>query len=562
MVLVSCVLIAHAAGHEPTVQLASGAQLQGISQSAVHQFLGIPYANPPVGSRRFVRPTEYTLPAGPFDATAFGAACIQFSSSLQSKNPSEDCLFLNVFVPTSSSTNSTALSTLFFIHGGTEVSGDSSEYDGSALASEYGVIVVTVNYRLGPLGFLESTLLLESEPQNSNLGIKDQVLALQWVAHNIGAFNGDPQRVTVQGESAGAVNTMHHVTSPLSKGLFSAAIVESLPLEELHRAADSAMIGHLYTEGLGCQTLECLQRVNISTLLNASLPYGSGMRGPRGPLFGKFGWGPVWGHADMPKPYALMAADGSVNVKQIIIGSNTHEGNLFTLLDQTTNGKNFEPTAVVTPIGYSEANAKWVWSSLVGEAQATQISDFYQNFSSLIPGRTSSLLAQSYGEFRYTCAADYIARAISKGSPSTSIFMYRFGASAFSAYGCLSKSLDALVLGACHSAELAFVFNNATIGVHALCPKFTESEQQLATNMSHLWANMAASGNPNGEGLPEWPTWQPAQPRHLYMDTAASMVINDIGEWPSNPSNLHSACPFWEALLGAEVWGNNTKSKI
>ena len=141
-------------------------------------------------------------------------------------------------------------------------------------------------------------------------------------------------------------------------------------------------------------------------------------------------------------------------------------------------------------------------------------------------------------------------------------FWVRFGASAFSAFGCPSKAVDALVLGACHSAELAFVFNNATIGAHALCPKFTESEQQLATNMSHLWANMAATGNPNGEGVPEWPAWQPAQPRHLYMDTTLSMVIDDIGDWPSNPTNLQSACPFWEALLGAEIWGNNTKSEI
>ena len=117
LALACCVLFAHTAGHEPTVQLPSGAQLQGISQSAAHQFLGIPYAHPPVGSRRFVLPTEYILPAGPFDATAFGAACIQLSASVKPQKPSEDCLFLNVFVPASPSTNSTGLPTLFFIHG-------------------------------------------------------------------------------------------------------------------------------------------------------------------------------------------------------------------------------------------------------------------------------------------------------------------------------------------------------------------------------------------------------------------------------------------------------------
>lgn len=207
--------------------------VEGYSYRHVHHYRGLPYAAPPTGSNRFRVPQPPAAWSGVRKAYADGHVCPQFHLSKSLYLGKEDCLYLSLYVPEKAKTSKTPLPVLFWIHGGAWVLGDGYEfgfYDGATLAHERGAIVVTINYRLAALGFLAlDELRDESEDGKSvgNLALKDQRAALLWVQQHIASFNGDPHRVTLFGESAGAFSVCFHLASQASRGLFAAAIVES-----------------------------------------------------------------------------------------------------------------------------------------------------------------------------------------------------------------------------------------------------------------------------------------------------------------------------------------------
>ncbi|MBN2169541.1 MAG: carboxylesterase family protein, partial [Actinobacteria bacterium] len=214
-----------------TIELDSGA-VSGKRQGEVISYLGIPYASPPTGKLRWTPPQ----PVSPWSKTKacnkFGPACPQIKSKFYDVGPtSEDCLYLNVWVPERRS--GSEFPVLVWLHGGGFTTGAGSQdlYNGSNLALK-GFVVVTLNYRLGPLGFLALPALSDESPEGSsgNYGLLDQIAALQWVQRNIEAFGGDKDRVTLFGESAGAVSTCFFLLSPAAEGLFQYAIIESAPL--------------------------------------------------------------------------------------------------------------------------------------------------------------------------------------------------------------------------------------------------------------------------------------------------------------------------------------------
>src|SRR5580704_2472927 len=201
----------------PVVDTANGA-VRGLANGAVDEFLGIPYAAPPVGALRWRPPQPAASWPGIRDATQFALHCPQLPSPFGHASTSEDCLFLNVFTPSHRQAGS-HFPVMVWIHGGALVSGESNDYDPTPMVAD-GVTVVTINYRLGALGFLAHPALADANGQSGDYGLMDQQAALRWVQRNIARFGGNPHEVTIFGESAGGLSTLSQVASPQARGLF------------------------------------------------------------------------------------------------------------------------------------------------------------------------------------------------------------------------------------------------------------------------------------------------------------------------------------------------------
>lgn len=263
----------------PAIVTESG-PLEGIVDGKITEFLGIPYAAPPVGSMRWRPPQSFGRWHGLRDASEFGNICTQNGGG------SEDCLFLNIYVPNfkkDAHEHHGALPVMFWIHGGGLVVGAGSDYDPTPLV-EQGVVVVTVNYRLGYLGFFAQTAIDGEGHENGNYGLMDQQLAMRWVQRNIGQFGGDPGNVTIFGQSAGGFSVYCHLASPTAAGLFAHAISESgstflfenfvraiVPLSEAETTDGPVPSGETIANSVGCpsQTAACLRAVS-NTVMTAN----------------------------------------------------------------------------------------------------------------------------------------------------------------------------------------------------------------------------------------------------------------------------------------------------
>lgn len=243
--------------------------LQGTTDGAVSAWLGVPYAQPPVGALRFAAPQLVKAWQGVRLATTFGAACIQKPmGSIKSLGPSldEDCLTLNIWSPAADGAKRPVM---VWIHGGAFLLGSARVYTGAHLAEQGDIVVVAINYRLGALGFVNFAEALGDERAATNPGLRDQVAALRWVRDNIAAFGGDPDRVTVAGESAGSVSVSLLMHSSEAQGLFHGAIMQSGALTLGHDRETSLKVARHYLDVLGVRTLEALQAVPADKLLAA-----------------------------------------------------------------------------------------------------------------------------------------------------------------------------------------------------------------------------------------------------------------------------------------------------
>ena len=263
-------------GVDRAIVSSSAGTVAGKSDGAVRTFKGIPYAAPPVGNLRWREPRRAALWRGARRATDFAPACSQVGVSMPGETPpatSEDCLYLNIWTPVRSS----RLPVIVWLHGGGFTNGSAAMplYWGDRLARR-GVVVVTVGYRLGPLGYLAHPALTEESPRHTsgNYGLLDQIAALRWVRSNIAAFGGDPSRVTIAGQSAGATSVSLLVASPLAKGLFARAIAQSGGLFEPiqvapgYRLVRAEQAGVAYAESLGATSLAALRRMPADKLFS------------------------------------------------------------------------------------------------------------------------------------------------------------------------------------------------------------------------------------------------------------------------------------------------------
>jgi len=503
--------------------------VHGIAQGGTRAFLGIPYAAPPVGADRWRPPRPAGAWEGVREAIAAGVQCPQ-ALSLAGAGGDEDCLFVNVWTPPGAEAGD-GLPVMVWLHGGAFIfgSGGDKYYGGSVLAGTYGVVVVTVSYRLGAFGFLAHPALAAEDPAypaSGNYGLEDQRAALQWVQRNVARFGGDPGRVLLFGESAGGYSTCVHYVSPRSEGLFSHALVESglctSPVLEVTRA-EAEVAGAALAQQLGCPTggqeaVACLRGVPADALLAATAPPlpSAGTQPPGGPLYLGAG-ASVLSMLPNVDGFVLKTslgeafAAGGFAPRPLVIGTNRDEGTLF-----------HSPLFAIEVT--TEAEYRAALSRRFGAANTAAIVARYPVAAFPGPNRA---LAEVSGDALFVCPARRAARgAAAAGAP---VYLYSFERE--------PEQAAFAGLGVFHSAEIPFVFgiDSFPLGLAGA------SGQGVAAAVQGMWTRFAATADPNGPNGsdgPAWPTFDRAGDRHL--------VIGD----PSAAGSGHkaAACDFWDGL--------------
>ena len=476
--------------------------VEGTDDGAVRAFLGIPYAAPPVGDLRWKPPVAAAKWTGVRKATEFGPHCMQgrvFDDMVfRDAGGSEDCLSLNVWVPAKPS--SSKLPVMVWIYGGGFVAGTTSEQrqDGSHLAQQ-GVVVVSMNYRLGIFGFFVHPELAKESGRNSagNYGLLDQTAALQWVHDNIAAFGGDPGNVTIFGESAGSFSVSAQMASPLAKGLFQKAIGESggafnktgLAFEPLAKREEEDV--KAVTEKLGVQTLAQLRAMSGQKILEAFAPPWS-----KGVEF----------DADVDGyflPYSVPAifAAGKQNDVPLLAGWNHDEGSFEVVFNPE------KPTV----------------ASLKANAQK-EFGDKAEEFLRLYPTDDDHVLrsAEDFAGDRFIAWCTWAWMEAQSKTGKQPIYRYRFDLAPHPADSKAPK------LGAYHSAEIEYVFGQLDSKKGMM---WRTEDRQLSEMMQKYWANFARSGDPNGSGLPKWPTYAASDEWPvMFLDVESGAHKDDLRE--------------------------------
>jgi para-nitrobenzyl esterase len=479
--------------------------VRGTATGGVSAWKGVPFAAPPVGPLRWHGPEQHACWKNVVDASAFGAPCPQLDGDTAIGN--EDCLTLNVWRP---DRGTKPRAVMVFVHGGGHVQGSTSQvtsgvtlYDGAHLAATGDVVVVTVQYRLGALGWLADDALGTAKQPAGNYGLLDQIAALRWVQSNIAEFGGDPKRVLVFGESAGAVDTCLLVASPLATGLFSRAMMESGACVASD-ATTAEQAAAKFQSAAGCTNVPdvaaCLRAVPVDTVLH-TVPSTVNLATIGRPLYGPFVDGRV-----LPAAPLDLISEGKGNHVPVVVGSNQDESALF--LRGTTTAD-----AYTTQI-----------TDMVGPALAQRILAEYPVDQY---GTPRAALIAATTDPRFTCTARKTVRALLQGQSEPA---YRYSFTQVFAGGPLAA------LGAFHGAELFFVFGNLATVAHQPTP----DETALSDAMIGYWSRFAATGNPNGGGAPEWPRAKAGSDPYLKLDT--TIAASD---------GVRSAqCDFWDGLTG------------
>jgi para-nitrobenzyl esterase len=459
----------------------------------IHVYKGIPFAAPPVGDLRWKPPQPAAPWQGVKACTKFGPAPMGYYSSIfpaYSKPPSEDCLYLNVWTP--AKMTSDRLPVMVWITGGYYRFGEGSDpkYDGEKLA-QHGVVVVTINYRLGPLGWLAHPLLSKEDPHNSsgNYGLLDQIAALQWVQKNIAAFGGDPGRVTIFGESAGATSVICHMVSPLSKGLFQRAIAESMYessawsdiRENKYGMEAREKMGEQLAKDLGCDTapdpIACMRAKSAQEVMDKGQP-------PASIAVAGYNYEPCvdgWVIPDIP--LNLFEAGKQQNVP-LLIGTNADEWALFHLL--------YKPTL--------DSYKTYVNSTFGDKAQ--QVLTMYPASNDKEAATADQQVITLY---TFTCPAKAYANAMNL--VKSPVYFYQFS----------RVPPGAKMLGAFHGIEINYVFGTFVPFTSPLKPEqyFNDTDRALSESIMSYWTTFAATGDPNQVGLTNWPVYDAQAGQYL-----------------------------------------------
>jgi para-nitrobenzyl esterase len=492
------------AGGTPVVTIVDGA-VRGKATGTVDEFLGIPYAAPPVAPLRWRPPQPVARWRGERDATTFAPHCAQPATPFGSASSSEDCLYVNVFAPAGRGRGGRGYPVMIWIHGGFLWVGESDDYDPAKLAAD-GTVVVTINYRLGALGFLAHPALAARPGGSSGAyGLMDQQAALRWVQRNIRAFGGDPRKVTIAGESAGGLSVLAHVASPRAHGLFARAIAQSgayaLTQTPLHEAETA---GEDFATNVGCasQTAACLRGLPLSIIqANDTLP----LSGYPGVVDGEV----------LEQSIGTAVASGQFNRVPIINGTTHDEVRLFTAFFELQGG----------PV--TEANYQAVIASTLGVSADVAAVVATQYPLSAYPSPAVAFSAVGTDAL-HACPALKLDRWASNFVPT---YAYEFNDD-----NAPQRYLPPVSFpyGAAHASEIQYLFDLP----HApIAGTLTAQQQRLATSMRRYWAHFAARGFPSSPSEPRWPRFESHSQQMLSLIPSQPQVETDFA--------AEHHCAFW-----------------
>jgi len=620
---IACILatapVSNAAGLTAPVATTTGTyqglmnfqELPGDPASGVNVFFGIRYGQAPLGTLRWKPPQAPNPGQGSIVAGTIGNACTQAG-----RPTSEDCLFLNVYTP-STATAKSKLPVFIWIHGGALVNGAGSDYDPSVMVAENDIIVVTINYRLGSLGFLAASVLAATEPNASqnvgdagNYGFMDQQFAMAWVQDNIAAFGGDPETVTIGGESAGGLSVSSHLASTSTfrgltgHNLFGGAIIESgaymyhdLPsLATYQTLSNTFALQDAKQFCGGILTLACLQGLTPAQLFANERD------------FGGFGIAPNFGTKILPRDLHTAFSTGQFNHVPVLQGTNANEGRLFE--------PSFFPSAVTAPSGTTAtiiaaggpasfdlqvpnilcatpqftgapATCSYLqeiqfflttlvtatpstqgptapFTEAVVAAAATAASEYpIANFHNFVPqtgsgltnnfggGNVDEALSQIFTDFVFACNGFDSNSDLSRG---VKVFAYEFNdPNAPNRAGVPGPGSNGFFTTASqHAAELQYIFNFGSA--------FTSAQAALATDMKTYWANFVRTGDPNSRGpvtlvslrprdqLPHWPHFN-AEGDQKTQSLTPPALLTPQGPHPFDSFRTDHFCATWQPLL-------------
>jgi para-nitrobenzyl esterase len=475
--------------------------VEGAAEEETCQYLGVPYAKPPSGALRFSAPEPAAGWPGVRRATTFGAACMQTLDLSFADAQSEDCLFVNVWTPNARPAQ--PLPVMVFIYGGGFSGGATNTYSGIGLSRKGPVVVVSMNYRVGALGFFAHPELdgQRSDKPSGSDGIRDQQLALRWVRDNIASFGGDPQNVTVFGESAGSSSVCVHLVSPGSRKLARRFIMESgVCTRGVANGIEPVRREQTYTRAQqmaadlcpgSTEVISCLRGLPADQLMAWSppaAPEGSGAPG--------IGWVPVIegpGGVLPEHPDALIAR-GDFNHGEVLVGTNKNEYGLFNPLPFYSREE-------------LQAMVEAQYGARAGEIMALYApsadSDGYQALVTLMT------------DVMFRCPSRGLARMLQKQGGTVYLYSFEQGS-------------------AWHSEEMAYVFGYEYLVLTVLPPA-----ESLVDAMQRYWTNFAYRGDPNGDGLTMWPRYDLAGDRHM------TLVDPPV----AGSAHARATCDFWDSYL-------------
>ena len=496
---------------QPSPVKVDGGLLQGKTEDGLTVYKGIPFAAPPVGDLRWRAPQPFSKWEGVKQALEFAPGPIQGGNPPSGK--SEDCLYLNVWTPAKSANDK--IPVLVWIYGGGFGAGATSEknYSGENLAKK-GVVLVSIAYRVGQLGFLAHPELSKESPNHvsGNWGLLDMIAGLQWVRKNIAAFGGDPGKVTIFGESAGGIAVSMLCASPLAKGLFHGAISQSggnfgpprpttFPGENQKRLADAERTGQIYLDSARVSSISELRKIDAG-----KLPSGRGLG---------MSWPIIDGWVIPDDQYKLYEA-GRFNDTPVLVGYNSDEG------------ASFSPPR--TPEAYIEG-------------VKTRYGTFAESLIKAYPAG-SGTVAKTARDLARDAAFGWHtwiwARLQSKVGKSKAYYYY------FDQHPDYPDSSPRAGYGSPHGQDVAYVFKH----LDASNPQVTKTDLEISDAMATYWTNFAKHGNPSGEGVPEWPAFSDTNPVVMYFNQTPH-----TGPVPSAESLKSLDAYFaWRRTRDGEAW--------
>ncbi len=496
---------------DPVVETPTG-RLRGIEQDGIRIFRGIPYAAPPVGPLRFAAPRPPEPWSGVRDATEFGPSAPQAPMRLPLPGmdigpQDEDCLYLNVYTPGTSGSRPV----MVWIHGGGFVIGSGSQpiYDGTALARRGDVVVVTLNYRLGPLGFLDLTEVCPELPGAvANAGLRDQIAALEWVRDHIAAFGGDPGRVTVFGESAGGMSVATLLAMPAARGLFHRAIPQSGAGHNVHTRESARRVAEHFLGKLGLSAREAataLREMPPDKLVDGQQQTLLDL----GTRVGLLPFQPVVDGDSLPERPLEAVAAGAAEGVDLLTGTNRDEWKLFAFLDPGL--ASLDEDGLVARVA----------AQVGGSERAREIVRTYREArEGHRPADPRELFFAIESDRVFRIPAIRLAEAASRRHPGTWMYLFTWESPAMGG-----------ALGSCHALEVPFVFGAVGAPGADLFVGTGPEAEALEARMMDAWVAFARSGDPSHPGLPggRWPRYDEARRATLMLGPECAVEL-DPGE--------------------------------